>query len=44
MIDLGKWLGGDYRVAGPPAGADDIAEALRDAPTDADDDGGPTLH
>jgi len=21
LIDLGRWLGGDYRIPGPPAGA-----------------------
>lgn len=27
-VDLGKWLGGQYAVPGPPANPHDIAQAL----------------
>lgn len=35
LADLGHWLKGDYRVAGPPAG---LAESGVDAGNDAGDD------
>jgi uncharacterized protein len=40
MIDLGRWLGGDYRLPGPPASDADIAGALRDGTRRDDDDDG----
>ncbi|HEY3449843.1 MAG TPA: DNA gyrase inhibitor YacG [Myxococcales bacterium] len=36
LIDLGKWLGGDYRVAGKP---EENEDELRSAPAAPDDDG-----
>lgn len=29
MEDLGKWFGGEYSVAGPPAAAHEIAQELQ---------------
>ena len=29
-VDLGRWLGGDYRIPGPPADEEDIAAAIRE--------------
>ena len=40
MIDLGNWLGGGYRIPGPPATAGDVVEALVDARRRP----GPTVH
>jgi endogenous inhibitor of DNA gyrase (YacG/DUF329 family) len=30
LLDLGKWLGGDYRIPGPPAGDGDAGPARDD--------------
>ena len=38
MVDLGRWLGGEYRIPGPPVGPDERA----DESVDADDS--PDLH
>ena len=32
LVDLGRWLGEEYRIPGPPAGA--IGEALQPLPSD----------
>lgn len=29
MVDLGKWLGGEYKISGPPADDQDVAEEVR---------------
>jgi endogenous inhibitor of DNA gyrase (YacG/DUF329 family) len=36
MADLGRWLGGDYRVAGPPAEPPDATDGPADDRSDDD--------
>jgi len=36
MADLGRWLGGDYRVAGPPVDPSGLADAPDGDPRDDD--------
>jgi hypothetical protein len=38
LVDLGRWLAGDYRISGPPAGPEEISDELADA------DDNPDLH
>ena len=44
LIDLGKWLGGDYRIAGKPEENEDElpAPGAPEAPGKKDDDDGDT--
>lgn len=44
LVDLGKWLGGTYRIAGPPASDSEIVEEVRRNRDDDEDDGSGTLH
>lgn len=37
--DLGRWLGGTYRIPGEPADAEDMAQAFRRSANDDDKDG-----
>jgi endogenous inhibitor of DNA gyrase (YacG/DUF329 family) len=30
MVDLGRWLAGDYRIPGPPIGPDDRTDEFGD--------------
>ncbi len=41
MVDLGRWMGEEYRVPGPPAGDADIAAHLRQRAS-LDDENGET--
>ncbi len=36
-LDLGRWMGGHYRMPAEPAGEDDMAAADRADPHDPDD-------
>jgi len=38
MADLGRWLGGEYRVPGPPAVADEDGRPLEPASDDTPKD------
>ena len=40
MIDLGRWLGGDYAIAGEPASDEDLAADLQQQDSAKPEEGG----
>jgi uncharacterized protein len=38
MVDLGKWLEGEYRIPGPPATEHELMDELREQPREEDVD------
>ena len=39
MVDLGRWMGGEYKVPGPPADDEEIASEVRRGSSSTRSDG-----